>query len=128
MTDPFIRRYERAALGACLLMTLGAALWPGGGLRAALSVAGGGLLAAVSYRALKGFVGALGEGRRRRRSALVKFFTRHVILAVGAYVMLARLRLHPVGVMAGASCLVVAAAALAAGRPRGPVSRSDSLQ
>lgn len=127
MTDPFIRRYERAALGACLLMTLGAALWPGGP-RAALSVAGGGLLAAVSYRALKGFVGALGEGGRGRRSALVKFFTRHVILALGAYVMLARLRLHPVGVMAGASCLVVAAAALAAGRPRGPVSRSDSLQ
>jgi hypothetical protein len=41
----------------------------------------------------------------------VKFVTRHAILAVAAYVMLARLRLHPIGLLVGASSLVLAAAA-----------------
>jgi len=127
VTDPFLRRFEVSAVVCCLAMAGGAAVLPGAGLFEAVSVLAGGLLAGVSYRALKGLVGVTGGEGTGRRRALVKFFTRHAILAVGAYVMLARLRLHPVGVIAGASCLVVAAA-LAATRPRGPISRSDLLQ
>jgi hypothetical protein len=43
----------------------------------------------------------------------VKFFTRYALLAVGAYVMLACLRVHPVGLLAGATTPFVAAAVLA---------------
>jgi hypothetical protein len=41
---------------------------------------------------------------------LVKFFTRYAILALAAYVIMARLRLPPLAVFAGASSLVVAVA------------------
>jgi hypothetical protein len=75
-------------------------------------VLGGGLLAAISYRAIKGGVDAVAAGGRGG-AALVKFFTRHGILAFAAYVMLVRLRLHPLWVMAGASSLVAAAVAAA---------------
>ena len=106
--DPVLRRFERDAVLACLLLAGVALAWPWGGPWAAASVAGGGLLAAASYRATKGGVDALSEGGSRG-GGLVKYFTRYGILAVAAYVMLARLRLHPVGVVAGASSLVIAA-------------------
>ena len=80
------------------------------GVRAAAGVLGGGLLAGVSYRAIKGATDAVTDAGRRP-SALVKFVTRHAILAIAAYVMLARLRLSPVGMLIGASSLVLAAAA-----------------
>ena len=83
------------------------------GPRAAVGVLGGGLLAAVSYRAIKGAVDAAMDAQRRP-AALVKFVTRHAILAVAAYVMLVRLRLHPIGILVGASSLVLAAAVAAA--------------
>jgi hypothetical protein len=120
--DPFLRRYERDAMVACAALTGGALAWPGGGVWLAASVAGGGLLAATSYRFIKGGVDAVAGGGRRP-AALVKYFTRYGILAVAAYVMLARLRLHPIGLLAGVSSLVVAAA-LAAARFLRPVSRS----
>jgi hypothetical protein len=44
------------------------------------------------------------------RLPLVKFFTRHAILALAAYVMMVRLHLDPVGLLAGVSSLAVAAA------------------
>lgn len=108
--DPFVRGLERHAMLACgccavVALALGAA-----GPRAAVGVLGGGLLAAVSYRAIKGAADAAMDSQRRR-GALVKFVTRHAILAVAAYVMLARLRLSPVGMLIGASSLVLAAAA-----------------
>jgi hypothetical protein len=111
--DPFLRRFERDAVVACLAMSVGALAMPGGGWRAALAVVGGGLLAGSSYRAIKGGVDAI-SGGGTRAVALVKYFTRYGILAVAAYVMLVRLRLHPVGVLTGASSLVVAAAVAAA--------------
>ena len=40
---------------------------------------------------------------------LVKFFTRHAILAFVAYVMMVRLHLDPVGMLVGVSSVVVAA-------------------
>jgi hypothetical protein len=76
-------------------------------------VFGGGALVWISYRGIKGGVEVL-TGRVRGRTsvavALVKFFTRYAILAVAAYVIMARLRMPPVAVIAGASSLVVAVA------------------
>ncbi len=106
-TDPFLRRFERDALIACAaLATGGMALT--GEVRMGAAVLGGGLLSALSYRSIKGAV-TRAPRRRSRLFALVNFFTRYGILALAAYVMLARLRLPPVGVMAGASALVIAA-------------------
>ena len=108
-----LRSVERVAVGACLIMAGVAAIAPFGGLAAAGGVLGGGLLAAVSYRGLKAGLSAVGPDGTGRASALVKFFTRHAILAVAAYVMLARLRLPAWAVAAGASSLVVAVAVAA---------------
>jgi hypothetical protein len=120
--DPFLRRFERDAVVACAAMAVAAFAVTDGGWRAALSVVGGGLLAGASYRAIKGGVDAI-SGGGTRAAALVKCFTRYAILTVAAYVMLARLRLHPVAVLTGASSLVVAAA-VAAARSLRTVSRS----
>ena len=117
-----VRAVERTALVACLAMAAVAAFVPLGGWRAGLGVLGGGLLAAVSYRGLKAAVFGLGSGRHGHVGALVKFFTRHAILALAAYAMLARLRLPAWAIAAGASSLVVAVAIVAA-RSVGSVSR-----
>ena len=111
--DPFVRGLERDAMVACGCCAAAALALLADGPRAALAVLGGGLLAAVSYRAIKAAVDAA-AAPRRRPAALVKFVTRHAILAVAAYVMLVRLRLHPIGILVGASSLVLAAAAAAA--------------
>src|SRR4051794_21012474 len=84
-----------------------------GDLDAPLGVFGGGALAWISYRGIKGGVDALtgaagGATAVRTAIGLVKFFTRYAILAVAAYVIMARLRLPPIAVFAGASSLVVA--------------------
>jgi hypothetical protein len=118
--DRFLRRLERDALIACGgLVTVAIALT--GDLRAGVAVLGGGLLSALSYRAIKGAVTRTPR-RGNRVFTLVKFFTRYGILALAAYVMLARLRLPPVGVIAGASALVIAVLA-AAVRALGEASR-----
>jgi hypothetical protein len=108
--DPFLRALERDAMIACGCCAAVALAFVPEGPRAALGVLGGGGLAAVSYRAIKGAVDAA-TGPAGRPAALVKFVTRHAILAVAAYVMLVRLRLHPIGLLVGASSLVLAAAA-----------------
>jgi hypothetical protein len=83
----------------------------------------------VSFRAIQAGVSALGAGAAGRRSGaslvLVKFFTRHVILAFAAYVMMARLHLDPIGMLLGVSSLGVAAAVEAARtlRSAGPGNR-----
>jgi hypothetical protein len=120
--DPFLRRLERDAVLSCAVMAGVALVLPSGGPGAAVAVLAGGLLAGASYRAIKGGVDAV-SGGGTRAAALVKYFTRYGILAIAAYVMLVRLRLHPVGVLTGASSLVVAAA-VAAARSLRPVSRS----
>ena len=103
-------------------MAVVAAIVPFGGARAACGVLGGGVLAAVSYRGLKAGVYGLGPEGSGRAAALVKFFTRYAILAVAAYVMLARLRMPVWAVAMGVSSLVVAVA-VAAAREIGSVSR-----
>ena len=110
----FLRQLERDALIACVAMALAALLMPFGGPMAALGVLGGGALAGVSYRGLKAGVYAPAGAGSGRAAALVKFFTRYAMLALAAYVMLARLRLPAWAVAAGASSLVVAVASAAA--------------
>jgi hypothetical protein len=111
--DSTIRRFECEAVAACLCFAAMALVWPGGGVAAAGAVLGGGVLAAVSYLALKGVVSLAISGTKPRIWPMVKFFTRYAILAFVAYVMLARLRLHPIGVIVGATSIVVAAGAAA---------------
>jgi hypothetical protein len=91
-----------------------ALLVPMGGAWAAFSVGCGGLLAWVSYRGIRSGVDAAISGQKSRIWPLVKFFTRYAILALVAYVMLARLRVSPLALLAGASSLVAAACAAAA--------------
>jgi ATP synthase I subunit len=85
--------------------------------RIALGVLGGGVLVGLSYWGVRGVgdvvaeVGKPSENRGDlRRWALVKFFTRHAILALAAYGMMARLQLHPLGLLIGVSAPAVAAA------------------
>jgi hypothetical protein len=85
---------------------------------AALSVIGGGVLIGISFVSIRGGIEALGSDRTRRPEvarAVVMMALRYALLALLAYVMIARLRLHPLGLVAGASS-VVAAAVLEAGR------------
>ena len=111
-TDPMLRRIERRAVAACAIMAIAA--WPiAGRVDASLGVIGGGALVWISYRGIKGGVDALSGAAKSRVGVavgLVKFFTRYGILAVVAYVIMARLRMPPLAVFAGASSLVVAVA------------------
>jgi hypothetical protein len=124
-TDPGLRRIERYSVIACAALAVAAGIVTRQ-VDAPLGVLGGGLLVAISYRGLKAGISAVvdsadsrdsrgsrdagGEGGGSRGVAvgLVKFFTRYAILAVAAYVIMARLRLPPVAVFAGASSLVIA--------------------
>jgi len=112
-TDPVIRRVERTGIVACAVMAAIAWAVARGNLAAPVGVFGGGALVWISYRGIKGgvdvLVGAV-KGRVSVALALVKFFTRYAILAVAAYVIMARLRMPPLAVIAGASSLVVAVA------------------
>jgi hypothetical protein len=125
--DPALRRIERHSLLVCGGLAVTAAIVTRG-VEAPLGVLGGGSLAAISYLGIKAGMTALvdagapspschklragGSGRagegKKVIIGLVKFFTRYAILAVAAYLIMARLRLPPLAVFAGASSLVVA--------------------
>ena len=114
--DPFLRRIERLSLLACGAMAALAWAVARGDVNAPAGVFGGGVLAWVSYRGIKGGIDAMMQAARGEKQGvgvaigLVKFFTRYGILAVAAYVIMARLRMPPLAVFAGASSLVVAVA------------------
>ncbi|MEZ5286584.1 MAG: hypothetical protein R2712_17610 [Vicinamibacterales bacterium] len=96
----------------CVALAAGALWWPGG-WRVSAGVLGGGALVGVSAWAIRGAVdgwmaGASG-GRAPGAGVLVKFFTRHAILAVAAYGMMVRLHLDPVGMLVGVTSLALAA-------------------
>ena len=137
--DPVVRRLQTGALVWCVGATaLSLAGWPSR-LDVAAGIVAGGVLAAVSFFAIKSSIDAVlgllpvplgsdpiqiagsetpidtGAGRRAAVGALAKMTGRYALLAVLAYVMIARLRLHPIGLVVGASSLV-ASAALEAGR------------
>jgi hypothetical protein len=116
--DPFLRRLESTAIVACLSMAAAALLLPGQRLAAASAVLAGGALAAFSYWTIAGSVAALGrqspDGGARPPSVpsiALKVFVRYALLLLFAYVMIARLRLPPLGLLAGASSVVAAASA-----------------
>ena len=101
---------------ACALLALLAGLWFRT-LAAALGVIGGGLLIGLSYWAIRGsvdaFVGLRSGGETARKPArfhLVKFFTRHGMLALAAYGMMVRFQLDPVAMLVGVTSLGVAVA------------------
>lgn len=111
-----IGRVARDTALVCALFALVAALW----FRSAavpFGVLGGGLLIGLSFWAIRGsieaFVGVRpgGEtGRKPARFHLVKFFTRHAMLAFAAYGMMVRLQLDPVAMLVGVTSLGVAVA------------------
>ena len=127
-----IERIARETAIACVIIAAAFALWRRD-FASPLGVLGGGLLIGLSFWATRGTVDTLvslarrsgeaakadgsgdaanaGEsGRISTRFALVKFFTRHGILALAAYGMMVRLHLDPVGLLAGVSSLGVAVA------------------
>jgi len=115
-TDPTLRAVERNAFAVACVMTV-AALFLQPRPQVALSVAGGALLVGFSYWTLKRGVSALAamvsntpdldrKPRGKRARELRKLMLRYALLALLAYVMIARLRLHPWGLLAGASSVV----------------------
>jgi hypothetical protein len=119
-----LRRVARNTAAVCLVVA--AATWAIAPARPlfALGVVGGGVLVAVSFWAISGLAAALGvraeNGEIRGIShafPLVKFFTRHAIIALSGYVMMVRLQLDPVGMLIGVTSVVVAAAVEAVRRP-----------
>ena len=106
---------------ATLAMAVLALFWSPGRPQLALGVLGGGALVGLSMWAISGVVTGLtmrsetGEIRPVSRAIpLVKFFTRHAILGLTAYIMMVRLHLDPVGMFVGVTSVVVAAAIAAA--------------
>jgi hypothetical protein len=111
-----IERIARGTAIACAVITGLFAIWKRD-LAGPLGVLGGGVLIGLSFWAIHGMVDTLiamrasGEtGRKSSGFALVKFFTRHAILAVAAYGMMVRLHVDPLGLLAGVSSLGVAVA------------------
>ena len=115
MSEHLLARLEKVA-GLLAAGAIAAAfVVPGGGALIAASVAGGALLAAVSYWAIKRGVAGLADAMMRGRGGaktprgFAGFILRYALLAGMAYVMIARLRLHPIGLLAGASVIPLAA-------------------
>ena len=112
--DPLVRRIGRDALVLCVAVAAVAlALW---GWRLAAGVLGGGLLIGVSFYTLGQGVSALvlaaaggQSGRPAVAGAMVKLVLRYALLGFLAYVMIARLRLNPIGLLVGASSVTAAA-------------------
>jgi hypothetical protein len=114
-SDPWLRRLEIEAVVACMAMAFVGLVVSGGRPAGALSVLAGGALIGFVYESVKRATDhAMRRGESEREGALqrgwrlVKFFTRYGILAVAAYLVVVRLRLHVAGVLAGASSFVLA--------------------
>lgn len=103
-----VDRIGRDSALSCAIIAVLFAIWKRD-LAGPLGVLGGGLLIGLSFWAIRGAVDGL-IARDSSPFALVKFFTRHGILALAAYGMMVRLHLDPVGLLAGVSSLGVAVA------------------
>ncbi len=122
-SDALLRRVEYTAIGLCGTMTI-VALWLAkGSPQPAVAVLGGGLLIGTSYWTIKRSVsnlldatGARLEAGRRvpRWRIALQLAGRYALLGFMAYVMIARLRLPPLWLLAGASSIVAAVAVEAA--------------
>jgi len=125
-----LSRIERRAAWLVVLAAAAAFVVPGGGPPVVAGVFGGALLSGLSYWAIKrgvtGLTDAMVAGaavRPRTARALIILVGRYGLLALIAYVMIARLRLSPLGLLGGVSVIPVAVAleALAALRTHGKV-------
>ena len=112
--DPIVRRIGRNSIVICLVAS--AAAWMVAGGAAAAGVLGGGLLIGISFTTLgagaAAVVAAASGGEPARRTmvrSVLKLVLRYALLGFLAYVMIARLRLHPVGLLVGASSVAAAA-------------------
>jgi len=113
LADDLIARLQRRAALCCLIMAvlataLARSLWWGA------AVVGGGLLIGISFLSIGSSVDQI-AARRRVAFALLKLAGRYALLGFLAYVMIARLRLPPLGLIAGASSVMAAAVLEAAG-------------
>jgi hypothetical protein len=111
-----LARIERRAIWIALAMAVAALVVPSGGPALAAGVFGGAGLAAVSYWAIRRGVNELvaamqggASSRARSAQALIMLVGRYALLALIAYVMIARLRLSPLGLLLGASVIPAAA-------------------
>ena len=142
-----LRRLERGALVWCALAAAAVLAIAPSRTDILLGIAGGGVLAIVSFYAIRGSVDAAvralapapspsapgdaasnpsapepapGPARPGMGSLIVKMSGRYALLALLAYVMIARLRLHPLGLLLGMTALAASATAEAVrslGRP-----------
>jgi hypothetical protein len=90
-----------AAMAALAALIARSAWWPA-------AVVGGGLLIGISFFAIASGADAV-SADRRPALVLLKVTGRYALLGFLAYVMIARLRLPPLGLILGASSFVVAA-------------------
>ena len=132
-----LRRLERGALVWCALAAVGVLALAPSRTDVLLGIAGGGILAIVSFYAIRGSVDAAIRAfapaaepipepapqpatRPGMGSLVAKMAGRYALLALLAYVMIARLRLHPLGLLLGMTALAASATAEAVrslGRP-----------
>ena len=108
MAEDLLARVHRAAIGLCCGMSAVALLIYPGGWRAGAAVLGGGLVSEISFLSIRGGIDDL-AARRRAGRAVLRIAGRYALLGFLAYVMIARLRLPPLGLIAGASSVVAAA-------------------
>ena len=87
---------------AAVATVLARSLWWGA------AVVGGGLLIGISFLSIGSSVDQI-AARRRVALAVLKLAGRYALLGFLAYVMIARLRLPPLGLIAGASSVMAAA-------------------
>ena len=111
--DAVVRRIERTALAFCGVMTIAAVVLAQGSAWPGIAVLAGGLLIATSYWSIKAGVSRLvgrddAIARVPRARIAFQLAGRYALLALMAYVMIVRLRLHPLGLLAGASSIVAA--------------------
>jgi hypothetical protein len=112
----FLARIERRALWITVILAAATLIWPGAGPNVAAGVFGGALISGVSYWAIRrgvdGLTGAVTAGASvsgRVARSLIILVGRYALLALIAYVMIARLRLSPLGLLLGASVIPIAA-------------------
>jgi hypothetical protein len=112
--DPLVRRIGQLSVVICVVSAVAALI--AFGWRPAAGVLGGGLLIGISFYSIGGGVAAIvaaASGGRPARMVLIRTLVilviRYALLGFLAYVMIARLRLHPIGLLLGASSVAAAA-------------------
>jgi hypothetical protein len=124
--DEALTRIARRAVVISAVFTAGGLLL--GGVPAATGVVGGAALTLMSFLLLKRGTARLADPSAapfsKGRAALLVVL-RYALLAFAAYVMIARLRLHPIGLLVGASSIVAAVAMEAASALSGTRARKS---